>query len=110
MQKIIIQNHSDADQRLDKFLKKFLPNAPLGAIYKMLRTGKIKVNEKKKEQIYRLAENDEILIFLTDEEIQNFQKISETPKKNIKKPRLEILYQDEDLMIVNKPAGINVHP
>ena len=75
MQKIIIQNHSDADQRLDKFLKKFLPNAPLGAIYKMLRTGKIKVNDKKKEQTYRLAENDEILIFLNDEELEKFQKI-----------------------------------
>ena len=110
MQKIIIQNHSDADQRLDKFLKKFLPNAPLGAIYKMLRTGKIKVNDKKKEQTYRLAENDEILIFLNDEELEKFQKILELPKKNITKPRLEILYQDDDLMIVNKPAGLNVHP
>jgi 23S rRNA-/tRNA-specific pseudouridylate synthase len=56
MQKITIENPSDAGQRLDRFLKKYLPNAPLGGIYKMLRTGKIKVNGKKKDQTYKISE------------------------------------------------------
>lgn len=51
-----ITSPSDADQRIDKFLKKYLPNAPLGGIYKWLRTGKIKVNRKKVEQTYRIEE------------------------------------------------------
>jgi hypothetical protein len=40
---LTIEHAADAGQRLDKFVRKYLPNAPLGAIFKMLRTGKIKV-------------------------------------------------------------------
>lgn len=119
MQKIIIENTSDASQRLDKFLKKFFPNAPLGALYKMLRTGKIKISGKKKDQTYRLIEGDVIEFFLTDEEIKNFQKKSWSEQKishshekskNFSPKNLEILYKDEDIIVINKPAGLNVHP
>lgn len=111
MKTIIIDQNSDANQRLDKFLKKFFPNAPLGALYKMLRTGKIKVNNKKKEQTYRLELDDEIQIFLTDDEIEHFQKIEEKilPEKK-PHPKLQILYQDEDFLVINKPPKMNVHP
>lgn len=114
MKKIIISEISDSDQRLDKFLKKFFPNIALGAMYKMLRTGKIKVSGKKKEQNYRLALGDEIDIFLTDEEILSLQKVEKNAdneaktEKNFKK--VDIVYQDEFILIVNKPAGMNVHP
>ena len=49
-----ISHPADAGQRLDRFVRKYLPSAPLGAIFKMLRTGKIKVNAKKKDQTYKL--------------------------------------------------------
>ncbi len=52
MHTIHIDHPSDSSQRLDRFIKKYLPNAPLGGIYKMLRTGKIKVNGKKKAETY----------------------------------------------------------
>lgn len=134
MQKIIIENISDANQRLDKFIKKFLPNAPLGAIYKMLRTGKIKVSGKKKDQTYRLLENDEIEFFLSDEEVRNFQTSTTSPTSTFENPinkptstkngelrhkmanfdkskiELDILYQDDDILVINKSFGINVHP
>lgn len=111
MQKITISEHSDADQRLDKFLKKFFPNLALGAMYKMLRTGKIKVSGKKKEQNYRLTFGDEIEIFLNDEEISALQKVAKNPEASKKqKSPLEIIYQDDFLLIVNKSAGVNVHP
>lgn len=114
MNTITIDNSSDSHQRLDKFLKKFLPNAPLGVIYKLLRTGKIKISGTKKDQTYRLNEGDIIEFFLTPEEIKNFQKkedkISLNVNLNSKKPRLDIIYQDEDLLVINKPAGMNVHP
>ena len=73
MQTLTIDSPSDTDQRIDKFLKKYLPEAPLGGIYKWLRTGKVKVNRKKVEQTYRIEMGDSIEIWLTDEEIEGFQ-------------------------------------
>ncbi len=70
MLSLTIDSPSDADQRIDKFIKKYLSEAPLGGIYKWLRTGKIKVNRKKVEQTYRIEEGDVIEIYLTDEEIR----------------------------------------
>lgn len=69
MLSLTIDNPSDADQRIDKFLKKYLPNAPLGGIYKWLRTGKVKVNRKKVEQTYRVEMGDSIDIYLHEEEL-----------------------------------------
>lgn len=56
MKTIVVNHASDANQRLDKFIKKYFPGAALGLIYRALRTGKIKVNAKKTEQNYRLSE------------------------------------------------------
>lgn len=110
MKTITLSQSGDSDQRFDKFIKKFFPNAPLGGLYKMIRTGKIKVNKKKKPLSYRLQENDEIQFFLTDDEFTLFRGEQKSDKKPSKKPKLDILYQDDFLMVVNKPAGINVHP
>jgi 23S rRNA pseudouridine955/2504/2580 synthase len=49
-----ITHPADAGQRIDRFVRKYLPGAPLGGIFKMLRTGKIKVNKKKKDGTYKL--------------------------------------------------------
>lgn len=70
MLSLTIDSPSDASQRIDKFIKKYLSEAPLGGIYKWLRTGKIKVNRKKVEQTYRIEEGDVIEIYLSDEEIR----------------------------------------
>ena len=113
MQKITISSPSDAAQRVDKFLKKYLPNAPLGAIYKMLRTGKIKINGKKKDQTYKLEIDDEVSFWLSDEEIAALQKTSEvvqTPRNAYVITKKDILYEDDVLFVLSKPAGINVHP
>ncbi len=112
MQLITIENPSDADQRIDKFLKKYFPNATLGALYKWLRTGKIKVNKKKVEQTYRISIDDVISIFLSDEEILGLKTTNEpqVEKKGGMKMLLDILYEDDGFLVVNKPAGINVHP
>ena len=112
MQKIIITDQNDANQRIDKFLKKFFPNATLGILYKMLRTGKIQVNGEKVPQNHRVSLHDEIEIFVREQEIA----VWKTEQKNPKTTPLdsgdffEILYRDEYLLILNKPAGINVHP
>ena len=112
-----ISHPADAGQRLDRFVRKYLPGAPLGAIFKMLRTGKIKVGGKKKDQTYKLELGDEVSFWLTDAEIEGWQlkdtneKIKNENVKTNEQPKipLAILYEDEYLMIVNKPPGINVH-
>ncbi len=117
---LVISHAADAGQRFDRFVRKYLPNAPLGAIFKMLRTGKIKVNWKKKDQTYILEVDDEITFWLTDDEIWKWKVESIKYKTESNTPwtldfrlstlsSLNILYEDEYLMIINKPAGINVH-
>jgi RluA family pseudouridine synthase len=111
MQIIQIENPSDADQRIDKFLKKYLTEASLWVIYKWLRTGKIKVNKKKVEQTYRIELGDSIEMHIHDEEIELLRKQPEIWMK-VKwwQNSIEILYEDEVMMVVNKPPNMNVHP
>lgn len=111
-----IEHPADAWQRLDRFIRKYFPNAPLGGIFKMLRTGKIKVNGKKKDQTYKIEIGDVLSFWLTDTEIENMkwsisQNISGISDDHILpgETELDILYEDEYLMIINKIAGINVH-
>jgi 23S rRNA pseudouridine955/2504/2580 synthase len=113
MESLTIESSSDSEQRIDKFLKKYLPLAPLSGIYKWLRTGKIKVNRKKVEQTYKIEIGDCIDIHLSLEEIQNFQKSREIHDSDAEKKlsqKIVILYEDEHLLILNKAPGINVHP
>lgn len=114
---LIIAHPADAGQRLDRFIRKYLPEAPLGAIFKMLRIGKIKVGGKKKDQSYILEIGDEITFWLTDLEVENMKWADIKNQKKIEQQnfstpeyKIDILYEDEYLMIINKPAGINVHP
>lgn len=113
-----ISHPADAGQRLDRFVRKYLPGAPLGGIFKMLRIGKIKVNTKKKDGTYKLELWDEVSFWLTDREMEGFVQDSKWKIQNEKidtwyiedeTSRLAILYEDEYLMVVNKPPGINVH-
>ena len=78
MTSFTIQNPSDADQRIDKFLRKYLPNAPLGGIFKWLRTGKIKVNGKKVSQTYRILLGDLITFYFNDDELEGLKWIEHT--------------------------------
>ena len=108
---------NDANQRLDKFLKKLLPLATRGLLYKLNRTNKIKVNTKREDNEYKLQIWDEVKIFLLDDD---FEKLSKEPKKisisfgetSIRSPldKKDIVFEDSFLLVVNKPAGINVHP
>jgi 23S rRNA pseudouridine955/2504/2580 synthase len=105
MQSIIIDQESDSDQRIDKFLKKIFPNASLGVLYKWLRTGKIKVNKKKKDQTYRIELDDIIDIYITDEEIRELTSLPEKkhPPLIQEKQHIPFLYEDEDFIVINKP-------
>lgn len=99
MEEVIIQPN-DANQRLDKFLLKAYPALKKSAMHKAIRNKKIKVNRKRAQFDQILQEGDHILLFLppyflTKTE-QTFQKL----------PSLDIVFENEDLIIMNKPAGL----
>ncbi len=119
---------NEANQRFDKYLKKLLKNAPDSFIYKMLRKKNIVLNGKKSDGKEMLQIADEIKLFLSDETFEKFtgQKVipngehaKAVVNAGISKQSLEgyhkayqelknisIVYEDEDILIVNKPAGI----
>lgn len=98
---------NDENQRLDKYLKKYLKAAPSGFIYKMLRKKNIVLNGKKADGTEKLAAGDEIKLFFSDETLVKFSgKSDETNVPSFPPVQLPVLFEDEDLLIVNKPAGM----
>lgn len=104
MQAITIDTNN-ANQRFDKFLLKYLNKAPKSFIYKMLRKKNIKLNGKKAEGNEMLKTGDEVALFLADDTILSFQEETKIAKQN-KTP--DIIYEDENLILVNKPVGMLV--
>ena len=104
MRKIVV-GKNDAGQRLDSFLGKLLKDAPKSLLYKWLRKKRIKVNSKKQEISYRLCEGDEILLYVNDEFFSEGEKVvfSETVSE------LKVCYEDENILIADKPKGMSVH-
>lgn len=102
---------NDANWRLDKFLKKLFPNASISLIYKINRKNKVKVNWKKEDNEYKLKVWDEVKIFLTDEDIK-ILSIKKEEKKEItsKFDTKNIVYEDKEVLVINKDPFINVHP
>lgn len=100
---------NDAGQRLDKFLTKAL-DLPIGLLYKSIRTKKIKVNRKRAENNTVLVEGDTIQCFLAEEFFAKLDQASEVSLsfENIK-PKLDIVYEDGNIMLLNKRPGVSVH-
>ena len=104
--KEFIINKNDADQRLDKFIFKAVKTMPASMLYKAVRTKKIKVNDKKAEISYRLCEGDSVKIYLNDSFFS--AEKGEQAFYNIK-PDLQIVYEDENILLVNKKSGMICH-
>jgi 23S rRNA pseudouridine955/2504/2580 synthase len=102
MKQFYVQQN-EAGQRLDKLLGKILNKAPKSFIYKMLRKKNITLNGKKADGSEKLAVQDEIKLFLSDETIAQFSEEVET---TIVEEKLDIIYEDKHLLIVNKPLGV----
>ena len=106
MKKISV-NKNDAGNRLDKFINKCFPNIPYSLLYKYIRKKRIKVNGKKEEISYRLKENDVLELYINDELLEKSNKSSDFKAAS---EDIEILYEDDNIMIINKKAGLIVHP
>lgn len=102
MREIVI-GKNDAGQRFDKFLAKYMPNAPKSFFYKMLRKKNITVNGKKSEGDIKLNEGDVVKLFLSDETIDGFMKEIKVSKVKVE---FDVIYEDDDILLLNKPAGV----
>lgn len=112
MNKITITSE-EASQRLDKFLKRYLPEAGGSFLYKQLRKKNIVLNGKKSAGSEMLREGDEITIWFSDETLQKFMGLSRdagAKKQQKVLPASWIVYEDDWLLAVNKPAGILSQP
>lgn len=98
---------SEQNQRLDKFLLKYLNKANKSFVYKMLRKKNIKLNGKKAEGNELLKIDDSVKLFLSDETIDNFREIKKIKTSN---KALVVIYEDENVLVVNKPQGVIIHP
>lgn len=104
---IIVVKKNDAGQRLDKFLSKAVKGLPTSLMYKYIRTKKIKVNRARTEQSYMLCEGDEIQLFIREEFFLSPER-DEGALLRIR-PKLDIVYEDENILLLNKRPGVLVH-
>ena len=107
--RILTVNRNDAGQRLDKFLSKAVKGLPMSLMYKFIRTKKIKVNRKRCEQNYILQQGDEIQLFIKDEFFGSPEQDKTTGTLASIKPKLSIVYEDENIILLNKRPGVLVH-
>ncbi len=113
---------NEAGQRFDKYLKKLLPKAPGSFVYKMLRKKNITLNGKKADGSEKLQVEDEVKLFLSEQTFAKFasprMRLGEGAQgyagamegtglaKDYPYAPLDIVYEDEDILIINKPAGM----
>ena len=98
---------NDSGKRLDAFLLKSFPNLPKPLMYKYIRKKRIKINSKHAEINTRLCEGDVIDLYINDE----FFEKSETRYDFLSaSKKLDIVYEDENILLLNKKAGLLSHP
>ena len=103
----ITVNENDGNKRLDKVLAKLMPSLSKNLLYKSLRKNCVKVNGKHiKDGAFKLLNGDVLTLYFDDSLFEkpsyyaDFLKIS---------PKLNIVYEDENLLLANKPQGVLVH-
>jgi len=99
---------NDAGQRLDRWLGKAVPLLPAPLAQKYIRLKRVKVNGKGAKRDVRLERGDVLQLYINDEFFD-----APTPDNaflRVDKPRLDILYEDEHLLLLNKRPGMVVHP
>ena len=111
MKEFVIQKN-DENQRVDKYLKKLMPNATTSFFYKMMRKKNIVINKKKITGNEKLVAGDVVSIFLSDE---TFEKFAQDPErirqeydylKGLNTRNLNLVYEDETMILLNKTHNL----
>jgi 23S rRNA pseudouridine955/2504/2580 synthase len=97
-----------AGQRLDRYLRKLLANVPLSRIYKLCRTGAVRLNGRRARPETKLESGDVVDLGAVE---MPAPAPKTAPAEDLRAlPALPVLYEDEVLLVIDKPAGLAVHP
>lgn len=96
---------NECNQRLDKFLRKYLGEAPLSYIYKAIRKD-VKVNGKRSKGEYVLLSGDVVSLYISEEDFAKFRR---KPRKTGARRQFGIAYEDENIIVAEKPFGLLTH-
>jgi RluA family pseudouridine synthase len=97
----------ESGKKVHRLMRQLLPGVPLSGVHKMIRTGRIKRNGKKAKADEVVVEGDVLRLYIADED---FAKVSKAKKKFGGVPRdIDIVYEDDHMIVVNKPAGLLTH-
>ncbi len=105
--KELIIGKNDAGQRLDRFISKSLPLLPPGLLQKYIRIKRIKVNGARAQRDQRLQQGDVLQLYINDEFFDKPRE--ENMFLTLFRPSLDIVYEDENIMLLNKRPGLVVH-
>jgi len=97
---------NDAGQRMDKFITKAIPKLPSSLLYKYIRLKRIKLNGKRCEISTRLSLGDLVQCYVSDE---FFEAEEKRPEFMLAPSSVDVVYEDENILLINKPAGLLVH-
>lgn len=98
---------NDAEQRLDKFIHKAVPNLPQSLLYKYIRTKRIKINRSRAEISTRLKVGDIIDMYINDEFFVKPETVYDFTRAS---KSLDIIYEDDNILLLDKKAGVLCHP
>ena len=101
----------DAGQRIDNFLNRILKDVPRSLIYRILRTGEVRVNGKRAKPEHRLEAGDRVRLPPIQRKTEE-QRAAEraAPSRSLREfVAGSIIHEDRDLIVINKPAGVAVH-
>lgn len=108
--KTIVITENESNQRLDRFLKKLMPQASTGFLQKMLRKKRIKLNGQKSEPSTTITAGDVVSIYFAEETIANFRAATPPKKLDKNSPQLDIIFENSDLLVLNKPVELLAQP
>ncbi|MBE6126750.1 MAG: RluA family pseudouridine synthase [Erysipelotrichaceae bacterium] len=105
MKEIVVTRLSEG-QRIEKFVRKYFSEAPLGFIYKAFRKKDIKVNGHWVPKDFVIHEGDVVRVYITDQQLEDFKKPRPVTAKDLPYP---IAYEDDQVLIIAKPKGLLVY-
>jgi 23S rRNA pseudouridine955/2504/2580 synthase len=101
----VVIGDNEQNQRLDKFLRKYLVNATLSYVYKAIRKD-VKVNGRRCKEDYILENGDEVTLYISDDDFAAFRKRRRSVSV---KRQFSVAYEDDNILVVGKPFGLLTH-
>jgi 23S rRNA pseudouridine955/2504/2580 synthase len=98
---LVTIGEEDAGQRIDNYLLRICKGVPKSHVYRILRSGEVRVNKGRIDQLYRLVEGDVVRLPPV--------RMAEKPENHVPSAEFAILFEDAHLLIIDKPAGVAVH-